>query len=85
MTERESREALNDFLDLGVALLSPPQLYPRAFAFAGAHGLPSVYDAMYVVLAQTLGSELWTADQRLLSAIGQAAPWVRSIRDYPAG
>jgi len=26
---------------------------------------------------------LWTADGRLLGALGDAAPWVRFIADYP--
>ena len=43
----------------------------------------SDYDSLYVVLAQLLNVELWTADQRLLQMIGAAAPWVRFIGDYP--
>jgi predicted nucleic acid-binding protein len=83
LTETEAREALSAFLALGVELLTTPDLYEQAFSFARAHTLPSVYDALYVVFAQTLGTELWTADQRLLAALDGAAPWVRFIGDYP--
>ena len=69
-------------LENRVELLTPPNLTWDAYAFAGAHGLPAVYDALYVVLAQRLGAELWTADQRLLGVVGVAAPWVRWIGDY---
>ena len=37
--------------------------------FAKRQGLATVYDSLYVVLAQMLGGELWTADQRLLAAV----------------
>lgn len=70
------------FLGLGVELESPEDLYLTALIFARAHRLPSIYDALYVVLAQMLGADLWTADLRLLQVVGAAAPWVRWIGDY---
>jgi predicted nucleic acid-binding protein len=79
----EGERALADFLRLGVELLSPAGLYPQALAFAHRHRLPNIYDALYVVLAQMLGTELWTDDQALLNALGPSAPWVRPIRTYP--
>ena len=33
------------------------------------------YDSYYVVLAQELGCELWTADKKLFNAVGR--PWVK--------
>jgi|DewCreStandDraft_5_1066085.scaffolds.fasta_scaffold00028_184 predicted nucleic acid-binding protein len=83
LTTEEGERALADFLRLGVELLSPAGLYPQAFAFARRHRLSNIYDALYVVLAQMLGTELWTDDQALLNALGPSAPWVRSIRTYP--
>ena len=83
ITPTEAERAVAQFLRLGIALLTPADLYPQAFAFARTHQLTNVYDSLYVVLAQTLGTELWTDDQALLRALGTAAPWVRSIRDYP--
>jgi predicted nucleic acid-binding protein len=83
LTEQEARDALTAFLSLGVELLTLPNLYEPAFSFALTYTLPSVYDALYVVFAQLLGIELWTADQRLLNALGSTAPWVRFIGTYP--
>lgn len=82
ITESEGSRALAAFLRLPVTLLSPADLYRHAFAFALAHGLSSTYDAVYVVLAQQLESELWTADQRLYNAVRAAAPFVRWIGDF---
>lgn len=82
MDRREAETALTDFLSISVVVRTPDELLRRAFAFAADHRLPSVYDSLYVTLAQMLGVELWTADGRLLDALGDAAPWVRFIGDY---
>lgn len=82
ISEAEAEEVAAEFLDLAVELRNPANLYLTAFAFARAHRQPSIYDALYVVLAQMVGTELWTADRVLLQRIGAAAPWVRWIGDY---
>ena len=79
----DAEEALSRFLAYPVELATPPALVAEAFRFAHTHGLPSIYDALYVVLAQLLSVELWTADQRLLAAVGGSAPWVRPLSTYP--
>jgi predicted nucleic acid-binding protein len=66
-----------------IQLLSPPGLYERAFTLAQTLPLPTVYDSLYVMSAQLLDVELWTADERLCRALGTTAPWVRFIGDYP--
>ena len=71
------------FLLLPIRLEAPPDLYPRALAFARTHGLRATYDGVYVALAQILGAEVWTADERLVRDLGTSAPWVRWIGDYP--
>lgn len=83
LTVDEALEALTAFTAVNVQSYFPTGLYERALAFAAAHGLPSLYDSLYVVLAQLLGVELWTADRRLLDALGGSSPWVRFIGDYP--
>lgn len=75
-------QAVQEFLEYPVELLSPADLYWQAFTFAQTHALAAIYDSLYVVLAQLLEVELWTADERLLRALGDAAPWVRFIGDY---
>ena len=83
ITEAEADQALAHFLRLPLTLLSPDGLYTQAFEFARSHQLDSIYDSLYVVLAQLAGTELWTADQRLLNTLGSRASWVRFIADYP--
>ena len=76
--------ALAQLLAYPIEIISPPGLYEPALDFAVTHRLSAVYDALYIVLAQMLGAELWTADRRLLTALASAAPWVRDFAGYPA-
>ncbi len=79
----DAEEALARFLAYPVELAYPPHLTREAFAFAYTHGLVSMYDALYVVLAQLLNAELWTADERLLTQLAGRAPWVHRLGSYP--
>jgi len=83
ISSQDAEAALTDFLSFPIRLADPHPLYLDAFHFAQAHQLSSLYDAAYVVLAQAVGVELWTDDQRLLQSLGANAPWVRWIGDYP--
>jgi predicted nucleic acid-binding protein len=83
LTVDEAEAALTRFLGLVVQLVSSDPLYQQAFRFARQHGLPDIYDTLYVVLAQRLGTELWTDDRKLMDAVRHIAPWVRWIKDYP--
>jgi predicted nucleic acid-binding protein len=46
---------------------------------ADEHNLPAAYGAHDVALAELLGAALWTADRRLLRALGGRLPFVRWI------
>jgi predicted nucleic acid-binding protein len=83
LTAHEAEAALDRFLALGTQVVSSDALYQQSFAFAHQHGLADIYDTLYVVLAERLGTELWTDDRKLLDAVRHIAPWVRWIKDYP--
>jgi len=78
----EATAALGRFLAIPVELVSPSQLHLRALELADAYGLPAVYDAHYVALAQMLACNLWTADRGLVDAVAAQLPFVRWIGDY---
>lgn len=84
LTEAQASRAVNAFLELPIDILTPADLHARAFDFARAHRLASVYDSLYVTLAQLVGVDLWTADERLLNSVRGIAPAVRWIGDYVA-
>ena len=61
---------------------APETLYDRALVLADQYRLPAVYDAHYVALSELLNATLWTADRRLLRALGGRLPYVHWIADY---
>lgn len=70
------------FLGQPVELASDPDLHFHALRLTDAFSLGG-HDAHYVALAQLLGCEMWTGDQRLLRAIAGRLPYVKYIGDYP--
>lgn len=81
---KDATEQLNDFLALPVDYRNPMGLHHQALVLADALGLPATYDAHYLALAEHLGCELWTDDQRLMRQVAASLPFVRWIGDHPA-
>ena len=72
----EGEQVLSATSALGVRLVPPDAAQNRlAFEWTLRLRRGSAYDSYYVALAEILGCDLWTADQRLVNAAG--APWVR--------
>jgi predicted nucleic acid-binding protein len=67
---------------MGIVLTDHETLYPQACELAAERRFHAIYDGVYVALARRLDLLLWTADERLLMALGPTAPWVRWIGDY---
>jgi len=78
----EARALLAQLRAIQISLQAPETLHDRALVLAEQHRLPAVSDAHDVALAELLGATLWTADQRLLRALGGRLPFVRWIADY---
>ena len=83
ITHAEGLETLRAFSRFTVRLSMPDGLYEDSLDLAETFNRPTVYDMHYVALAKLLGCELWTADESLLRVLGNSAPYVRWIRDYP--
>jgi predicted nucleic acid-binding protein len=75
-----AQDALANLLACGIHLDSPPP--ERVLAVALDLGV-TAYDAAYVVVAEQLRADLWTADRPLYEAAAPRWPWVRWIGDYP--
>jgi predicted nucleic acid-binding protein len=73
-----ARQALKDLVDLGLSSHPMPALLKGAFELAGAYGI-TVYDASYLALARRLGVPCYTADRRLIRAVGGSIPEVREL------
>ncbi|MGN6680674.1 MAG: type II toxin-antitoxin system VapC family toxin [Streptosporangiaceae bacterium] len=69
------------FAQLGripVAIADAPADWDRAFELARRYDNWPVYDMVYVALAERLGTEFYTADDRLRSRLGHL-PWVLGL------
>ena len=78
----EGREALAAILQLGIGTIEPVDLHLQAYDLATRFNLPATYDASYLVVAESLGCEFWTADRRLVNAVSRDLPWVKWLGNY---
>ena len=78
----QAADVLREVLALPLDYLAPPDLHQRAYALATQLGRPTAYDAHYLVVAQVLNCEFWTADQRLVNAARDTFPWIKWLGDY---
>jgi len=76
-TVHESRQALQLALAFNIQYLEPVDFHLRAFELADRLGRPAAYDTHYLTLAEHLGCEFWTADERLVNAVQGVLPWVK--------
>ncbi len=67
---------------LGVRLLYPEGLHQKAWALAKQFNRSQAYDSHYLALADILGLELWTADERLYNVVKHDLGWVKWLGDY---
>lgn len=68
---------------LEIDLTKDPAFNVRAMQLANLYGLPAVYDAHYLALAEREACEFWTADTRLLTAIKGKLVWVHTLDEVP--
>lgn len=84
LTPHHAQQRLTRFVSLPISFSAPPDLYSRALTIAVDHNLPAVYDPLYLAVAESYACPLWTADQKLIRAVGQHFPNIRFIGDYRA-
>ena len=73
LTLEAATQRMESLLSSGLELYQPTHLYRRALELASQLGLGATYDAHYLALAETLGCELWTADEKFFRAASPVA------------
>jgi predicted nucleic acid-binding protein len=82
ITAEEAEKSLPLLSGLAIQLVAPDAEQVRlAFVWTRKLSRAAAYDSFYLALAESLGSELWTADRRLHNAVD--LPWVRLV-EVPA-
>jgi predicted nucleic acid-binding protein len=79
ITQDEAEQLLERALNLGIRFYGDADLHRQALDIAIRHNLPATYDAHYLALAERLGIEFWTADQRLFNAVRSSLSWVNLV------
>jgi predicted nucleic acid-binding protein len=81
LSERRAGEAIDDLLSYPFTPIRSNPLYRHAWAVAREYQIRSIYDALYVALADLYETPMWTADLPLLRTVGDTR-LVRWIGDY---
>lgn len=81
----QARELLAGLLDMGIEIRESPQIHFRAMELAQELQRPSVYDTHYLALADILGCDLWTADERFYNSVKERQPRIRGLGEFKKG
>jgi predicted nucleic acid-binding protein len=80
-TIKDAEAAFDVVMRLVVVIGDDPSDARRAMRIAHEVGQKQTYDAQYAALAERLGCELWTADDKFLDTTRGVLPGVRSISE----
>ena len=75
---------LENLLTSGIELRENPALLRRTLELANQIRQGAVYDSYYLALAESLGCELWTADEKFFRAAVPVAPNVHRLGEFVA-
>lgn len=82
LTVEGAADRIGRLLASRLELHETPALHARSLQLASELDQGAAYDAHYLALAETLGCELWTADERFFRAARAASSDVRWIGEY---
>ena len=81
ITEEEGTNVLTNLLALEIPTVEQQTLLPRAYSLATFFDR-TVYNAIYLALAEKMGAKLITADLRLYNAVGLSLGFVQYLSNY---
>lgn len=84
LTSDEGTNLCNLVLAEPVRLLMDKALLRRGYELATQFNRPTAYDSQYLAVAERLGCEFWTADEKLFNAVKQSLAWVKWVGNFTA-
>jgi predicted nucleic acid-binding protein len=78
-------EATNNYallLAQPVQAMVDDALLRRGYELAAQTNRPTAYDSQYLAVAERLGCEFWTADERLYNALNTQLSWVKWLGNF---
>ena len=79
--EATALDIIRDLLALGVGLVPSEQIIVRAYRLASGHNR-TVYDSMYLALAESRNCDMVTADERLFHAVERHLPFIHLLGEW---
>jgi predicted nucleic acid-binding protein len=79
--EAMALDIITDLLGLGIPLVPADTIIARAYELARQYNR-TVYDAMYLAVAEGRDCEMITADERLFTSVSEHLPFVHSLRSW---
>ena len=81
----QARQLLAGLLALGIEIRESPQIHLRAMELAHELQRPAVYDTHYLALADILGCDLWTADERFFNSVRERQLRIMWLGEFKPG
>lgn len=78
----QAKQLLAALLNMGIEVRESPQIHLRALKIAQELQMPAVYDTHYLALADILGCDLWTADERFFNSVKEREPRVKLLHQF---
>lgn len=82
ITVSEGIKKRDILLSQPVETMIDDNLLRRAYELAARFNRPTAYDSQYLAVAERLGCEFWTADERLYNAVSSDLNWVKWIAHF---
>jgi predicted nucleic acid-binding protein len=77
LVETEGRQVKERLLAIPLTTHANLDLVNRAYDLAQSLNLPRTYDAQYLAVAESLGCEFWTGDERFFNSARSLFPFIR--------
>lgn len=81
LTLENAASHIQDLIALDITVVSTKNIIQRAHTIACTTGR-TVYDALYIALAEQIGCDMVTADEWLYNAVHKQFPWVKWLREF---
>lgn len=78
----QGEKAFLFYRELGVKIISPPELPQVAWALAKEYNQPRTYDMQYLAVAELEDCELWTSDKDLANSLKGKVSRLRWVGEY---
>jgi len=84
VTVEEAAKGRDFLFAYSVHFMIDSDLLKRAYELATQFNRPTAYDSQYLAVAERLGCEFWTADEKLYNVAGKDLTWVKWLGNFAA-